>query len=66
MFLVGHTFTICDLFYGGIENKSYLKNCQKQKHWKEIMEAVKCLVEEINQEYLLDWSWLDKIFSYQR
>ncbi len=66
MFQVGHTFTVCDLFFGAIENKSYLKNCQKPEHWKDIMESVKCNVEEIHQQKMLDWSWLDKTFAKSR
>ncbi len=66
MFQVGHTFTVCDFFFGAIENKSYLKNCQKPEHWKDIMESVKCNVEEIHQQKMLDWSWLDKIFAKNR
>ncbi len=45
-FAVGHTFTICDTFYGIIENKSYKKQLKIQRDWEHIMNI--CNIETFN------------------
>ncbi len=63
---VGHTFTLCDLFFGAIENKSYKKNCFTQKDWEQIMESCKCSVISMTQDFFYNWNWLEKCFKQQR
>ncbi len=62
-FAVGHTFTICDTFYGIIENKSYKKQLEIQRDWEHIMNI--CNIETFNipQEQFYAWNWLNDLFK---
>ena len=58
--LVGHTFTMCDAFFGGIENGSYKKECFKQQDWIDIMRNSSVDAKEVHQQSFLNWDWLDE------
>ncbi len=61
-FSVGHTFTMCDAFYGIIENKVYKKQIENQQQWNDIMAL--CDIDTINvlQEQFKEWMWLHDLF----
>ena len=61
-FLVGHTFTLCDVFYGVIENKSYKKQLEQQSDWEKVMTDCGIDVTAFKQENIYNFSWLEKVF----
>jgi hypothetical protein len=60
-FAVGHTFTLCDAYFGTIENYSYKKNIRHQQDWQDLMNEIKGVTaQSIKNEEFLDWMWLLK------
>lgn len=65
-FSVGHTFTMCDAYFGGVEHKAHKKQCEKQADWEQLMKGSKIDVTSLEQEQFKSWDWLDKIFRKPR
>ena len=64
--MVGHTFSLCDVFYGVIENKPYKRQMEKQSDWEKIMQDCGIDVTAFKQENMFDFNWLEKIFKQKR
>ena len=67
LFKKGHTFSICDTFYGVIENSSYGINCYETQDWCNIMNNI-CSVEAklMPQKSFKNWSFLNSFFKKQK
>ena len=61
-FAVGYTFTLCDSYYGIIENKSYKQQIENQQQWIDLMKTCNINANEIPQEMFYNWDFLDKMF----
>lgn len=58
-FVVGHTFTTCDSYFGAIDTKSNRKQVETPEQWKNLMDSVVSVEAEVlKQEDLLNWDWL--------
>jgi hypothetical protein len=54
-FTVGHTFTLCDAFYGSLETRSYRKQMECQKDWAKLMKECNMNVNYLEQNDFKDW-----------
>lgn len=65
-FLKGHTFTIADLFFGNIEQKSRIHSCEKPEDYHDIMRSVGCIPIPVDQSLFFDWKFLKESFKKKR
>jgi hypothetical protein len=65
-FLKGYTFTIADLFFENIEQKSNKYLCEKPEDYHNIMTNLGCNTIPINQSLFFKWKFLRKSFRKKR
>lgn len=57
MFTVGHTFTLCDSYFGGINKKSYKRNLETQQDWQDLMQTVENVTAfSVTQKEFTSWN----------
>jgi hypothetical protein len=65
-FLKGHTFTIADLFFGNIEQRSRKCSCEKPDDYHNIMDYVGCNTVLVSQALFFNWKFLKNSFQKKR
>ena len=66
MLEIGHTYTVCDLFFGGIEQECYAKQLETQHDYMSCMEKSGCIAVEMKQEFMFQWDFLKTHFQKTR
>ena len=62
----GHTFNMCDLFFGLIERALANKQLLTQKEYEFYMALKHCLIKGMEQANFKNWKWLNKLYEKKR
>ncbi len=62
----GHTFTLCDLYFGAIEQQCFKKQLETQEDYMHIMEDAHCVARELKQEDMYKWDFVQNTFQKTR
>ena len=64
--LKGHTFNICDVYFGGIENKCKNMDMFLPEHYKAKMTENNCKTYLMTQAQFFNWDFLDELYQKKR